>query len=85
LIDSFVEKEPAPEKRVTHKPHKNKQYSGSASFVPPAGLELYVPPYERNRAPPMDNLVKEFNEFGVSERHPASFPVSIFLFHCISG
>ena len=120
MIDSFVEKEPPPEKKVSHKPHKNKQYGGPGSFVPSgepsstqvsssriasanflnnhsrrssdvipipsslrassslAGLDLYDPPYERNRQ--MDTLVREFNEFGVSEHHPASFPVSIFFF-----
>ena len=85
LIDSFVEKEPPPEKKVSQKSHKNKQYGGSGSFVPPAGLDLYVPPYEKNRPPQTDTLVRDFNEFGVSERHPASFAVSIFHFHCLSG
>ena len=122
LIDSFVEKEPPPEKKVARKPQKNKQYGGPGSFVPSgessssqvsssriasasflnnnsrrisdvipipsslrassslAGLDLYVPPYERDRRPQMDALVREFNEFGVSEHHhPASFPVSIFF------
>jgi hypothetical protein len=111
LIDSFVEKEPPPEKKVSHKPHKNKQYGGPGSFVPSGepssgqvsssriasasflnnhsrrssdvipipsslrasssltGLDLYVPPYERNRPPQIDTLVREFNEFGVSEHH----------------
>ena len=85
MIDPFVEKEPPPEKRVSQKPHKNKQSVGAGSFVPHAGLDLYVPPYERNRLPQMDTLVRDFNEFGVSERHPASFPVSFFYFHCLSG
>jgi hypothetical protein len=85
LIDPFVEKEPPPEKSVSHKPQKNKQNGGPGSFVPHAGLDLYDPPYERNRLPQVDTLVQEFNEFGVSERHPASFPVSIFHFHCPSG
>lgn len=125
LIDSFVEKEPPPEKKVSQKPRKNKQYGGPGSFVPSgepsssqvsssrissanllnnhprrssdvipipsslrassslAGLDLYDPPYERNRLSQMDTLVREFNEFGVSE-HPASFPVSMFFFFIAS-
>ena len=51
------------------------------------GLDLYVPPYERNRRPQIDTLVREFNEFGVSGHHySASFPVSISVsLFCFSG
>lgn len=116
----LLKKEPPPEKKVSHKPSKNKQYGGPGSFVPSgeasptqvlsskitsasvlhsqsrqssdvipsslrassslAGLDLYVPPYERSRHPHMDTLVQEFNEFGVSEHHRESVPVSISSF-----
>jgi neural Wiskott-Aldrich syndrome protein len=121
LIDLSIKKEPPPEKKVSQKPPKNKQYGGTGSFVPSgvpsstriasasvlnnrsrqssdvipsslrtssslAGLDLYVPPYERSRRPQMDTLTREFNEFGVSEHHySASFPVSLsFNFICLS-
>ncbi|KAF8205143.1 hypothetical protein BJ912DRAFT_940451 [Pholiota molesta] len=40
-----------------------------------ANLDLYVAPYERNRASHVDNLVRDFGEFGVSAgRRRESFP-----------
>ncbi|KDR83529.1 hypothetical protein GALMADRAFT_649948 [Galerina marginata CBS 339.88] len=41
-----------------------------------ANLDLYVPPYERNRNPQLDHLAQEFSEFGVSAqpRRRESFP-----------
>ncbi|KAF5388211.1 hypothetical protein D9615_000220 [Tricholomella constricta] len=117
--DKFSGKEPPPEKKVTPKPAKSKQYGGPGSFVPsgesPSGppngaphssrivstgspydhsrhnsdgipsslrassslakLDLYVPPYERNKISPVDKLANEFNEFGVSDhRRRDSFP-----------
>ncbi|KAF8803710.1 hypothetical protein BYT27DRAFT_7108876 [Phlegmacium glaucopus] len=110
---TFWSNEPAPEKKDSQKPSKNKQYGGPGSFVPSgepsssqgsriasasvlynhsrhssdaipsslrpsgslAGLDLYVPPYERNRHSRIDTLAQEFNEFGVSEHHHReSFP-----------
>ena len=42
-----------------------------------ANLDLYVPPYERNRNTQMDNITQGFSEFGVSApRRRESFPVA---------
>ncbi|KAG5648671.1 hypothetical protein DXG03_000017 [Asterophora parasitica] len=54
----------------------------SSDSIPPslrassslAKLDLYVPPYERNKASPVDKLANEFNEFGVSDLRRESFP-----------
>ncbi|KAF8076197.1 hypothetical protein FPV67DRAFT_1617778 [Lyophyllum atratum] len=120
--------EPPPEKKVTPKPTKSKQYGGPGSFVPsgesPSGppngtlhpsrivstgsvydhsrqnsdsipsslrassslakLDLYVPPYERNKISPVDKIADEFREFGLSDhRRRESFPLGLSLHRCI--
>ncbi|GLB33617.1 putative protein kinase C conserved region 2 (CalB) containing protein [Lyophyllum shimeji] len=110
---TFWSNEPPPEKKVTPKPAKSKQYAGPGSFVPagesPSGpldgtshpsrvvstgsvydhsrqnsdsipsslrassslarLDLYVPPYERNKVSPVDKIANEFGDFGLSDHH----------------
>ncbi|KAH9482869.1 Ingression protein fic1 [Psilocybe cubensis] len=58
--------------------------SGTATVIPSslrasssaANLDLYVPPYERNKNAPLDKLAQEFSEFGVSSqsRRRETFP-----------
>lgn len=45
-----------------------------------ANLDLYVAPYERNRNSQLDNLSRDFGEFGISgTRRRESYPVSLHI------